>query len=72
MTLLKNKDLGEFGGELASSSATPGRKRRRPLRRPRGALVSMVCRLTIGKGYEEHFADLRKSSAWPKTSGQSL
>lgn len=62
MTLLKNKDLGEFAGELASSSATPGGGSAAALSGALGAaLVSMVCRLTIGKkGYEEHFADLEE------------
>lgn len=62
MTLLKNKNLEEFTADLASSSAVPGGGSAAALSGALGAaLVSMVCRLTIGKkGYEEYFAELEE------------
>lgn len=62
MSLLKNSNLEEFAAELASNSATPGGGSAAALSGALGAaLVSMVCRLTIGKkGYEDYFAELEE------------
>ncbi|GAB1427826.1 hypothetical protein MASR2M17_12540 [Aminivibrio sp.] len=54
MSALKNKTVEGFVAELASSSPAPGGGSAAALSGALGAaLVSMVCRLTIGKkGYE--------------------
>ena len=62
MTLLKNRSLEDFSGELSSSSAAPGGGSAAALSGALGAaLVSMVCRLTIGKKeYEEYEEELKE------------
>ncbi len=69
MTLLKNRSLEDFSGELAASSAAPGGGSAAALSGALGAaLVSMVCRLTLGKKeYEEYEEELRRFSPSPRT-----
>lgn len=62
MTLLKNGSLEDFSGELAANSAAPGGGSVAALSGALGAsLVSMVCRLTLGKKeYEEYEQELKE------------
>jgi formiminotetrahydrofolate cyclodeaminase len=62
MTLLKDRSLEDFSGELAAASAAPGGGSAAALSGALGAaLVSMVCRLTLGKKeYEEYEEELKE------------
>lgn len=61
MALLRDMTLGGFTEELAADSAAPGGGSVAALSGALGAaLVSMVCRLTIGKkGYEEYEREVK-------------
>ncbi len=63
MTLLREMNLASFTDELASDSAAPGGGSVAALSGALGAsLVSMVCRLTIGKkGYEEYEEEIKEA-----------
>ena len=62
MALLRDMTLGGFSDELAADSAAPGGGSVAALSGALGAaLVSMVCRLTIGKkGYEEYEHEVKE------------
>jgi len=62
VTLLRDMTLGGFTDELAADSAAPGGGSVAALSGALGAsLVSMVCRLTIGKkGYEEYEEEVKE------------
>lgn len=63
MKVFKEMSLEVFTGELAANSATPGGGSAAAFSGAIGAaLVSMVCRLTIGKkGYEEHEEEIKEA-----------
>jgi methenyltetrahydrofolate cyclohydrolase len=72
--LLKNMSIAEFGRVLASSSPAPGGGSVAALSGMVSAnLVSMVCRLTIGKqGYEAHSDEASEVLAQAESLSESL
>ncbi|MDK2957977.1 MAG: methenyltetrahydrofolate cyclohydrolase [Synergistaceae bacterium] len=74
MTLLKNRSLEDFSGELAAGSAAPGGGSAAAFSGALGAaLVSMVCRLTLGKKeYAEYEEELKDVLALSEDLGKKL
>jgi methenyltetrahydrofolate cyclohydrolase len=72
--VLKDMSIAEFGRILASNSPAPGGGSVAALSGMLGAnLVSMVCRLTIGKqGYEAHFDEASKILVQSEALSESL